>query len=59
MDVEVISKQKIPFLTLPPSATETRHAYRLLGFVMILARVNLFYAMTPVLNESPIKTVLD
>ena len=43
------SKQKFPFLTptpSPPLATEALNAYRVLK-VMIIAQVNLFYAVTP------------
>ena len=43
---EFRNKQKVPFLTLNPSATEARNAYTLLRFVMIIAQVNLFCAVT-------------
>ena len=40
-------KQKIPFLTLPPSATEECNSYMGLRFVKITALLNLFHAVTP------------
>ena len=41
------SKQKIPFLPLPPlSATEAYNAYTVLSFAMIIAHVKMLYAGT-------------
>ena len=46
-NVGLRSKQNTPIFTLPPSATETRNASTVLRFVMIIAQVNLPYAVTP------------
>ena len=47
-DIGVRCKQKISFLTpLPPYDIAAPPASILLRFVMILAQVNLFYAVTP------------
>ena len=42
-----------------PSATEERNAYTLLRCVMIIAWVNLIYAVTPVWKVYPHITILD
>ena len=41
------NKQKIPFLPPPLSATTASNAYTVSSFFMIIAGVNLFYAVTP------------
>ena len=46
-DVGLSCKQKYPFLTLPQSNIEARNASGMCRFVMIIALVNLLYAVTP------------
>ena len=48
-----LCKQRIPFRVPHPSATDARNASTLFRFVMILGKVNLFFAVTPVREVYP------